>query len=135
MDPLLPKVAAEGRVIRSFVFQHLLSAVIFARKVNSIEDENLGKSFGDFFTEIRSYASASLMASAAAIDANINELYVSHGSVLRQKIENFEKRFWGKYGIESKPVLKKYTKALNILEKIPTLKAYKNSRMLTYCLL
>jgi len=108
-------VEGHGRVISSFVFQHLLSAVLFARKVRIIEQQNAGQPFGEFFTEIRSYASASIMASAAAIEANINELFISHGAPLRGKIENFDKKFWGRYGIESMPILKKYLKALKIL--------------------
>jgi hypothetical protein len=107
----------QGREISSFVFQHLLSASIFARKVRIIEEENSEKPFGEFFTEIRSYASASIMVSAAAIEANINELYISHGCPLRQKLSNFEEEFWGRGGIESISLMKKYIKALNILGK------------------
>ncbi len=118
MNMTLPmlKIGGEGRVISSFVFQHLFSAVLFSRKVRFIEEDNFGKPFGEFFTEIRSYSSASFMASAAAIEANINELYISHGSVLRQNIHNFEEEFWGKNGIEKKPVIDKYKEALKILK-------------------
>jgi len=117
INAVIPPLKGEAklRAISSFVFQHLLSAVLFARKVRIIEQENAEQSFGEFFTEIRSYASASIMASAAAIEANINELFISHGGPLRGKIENFDKKFYGRYGIESIPILKKYLKALKIL--------------------
>ncbi len=112
--PML-KVEAHGRSISSFILQHLISAVLFARRVGVIEHENLGQPFGEFFTEIRSYASASIMASTAALEANINELFIDHGGLLRGKTENYDKKFWGRNGIEAMPLLKKYLKALNIM--------------------
>ena len=72
---------------------------------------------GDFFEDIRSYVSGAIMSSVAALEANINELFIAHVGPLRSALPDFEVQFWGKGGMEKKSILVKYEKALWILRK------------------
>ena len=73
--------------------------------------------FGAFFEDIRSYVSGAIMCSAAALEANVNELFIAHGGPLRCALPDFDTQFWGKNRIEMKQILEKYQKALKILGK------------------
>ncbi len=106
---------ATARVIANFAWQHLKAATIFRDRVFALEDEHLKEPLGLFFEEVRSYASACLMSSAASLEALINELFIAHDGQLRSQLQDFEKKFWGKSGIESKSILKKYQLALQML--------------------
>lgn len=114
-----------ARVIANFAWQHLKAATIFRDRVAALEDEHLKEPLGLFFEEVRSYASACLMSSAASLEALINELFIAHDGQLRSHLQDFEKEFWGKHGIESKRILAKYQLALRMLgvtaldERIP----------------
>lgn len=57
------------------------------------------------------------MSSAAALEANVNELFIAHGGPLRSTLSDFDAQFWGKKGIEQKPILAKYQEAMKILGK------------------
>ena len=106
-----------ARVIANFAVQHYRAAQLFADNSSRIELENAGNEFGPFVEEIRAYVSAAILSSAAALEALINELYIAHHSKLRGAIPDFEKEFWGRKGIERKPILQKYQHALRLLEK------------------
>lgn len=106
---------ASGRVIANFSAQHLIAAITFRDKVISLEDEHRSQEFSSFFEDIRSYSSACIMSSAASLEALKNELFIAHGGKLRSQLDNFEESFWGKKGIEQKPILKKYQIALKML--------------------
>jgi hypothetical protein len=49
----------------------------------------------------------------------INELFIAHNEKLRSQIADFEEEFWGKRGIERKPILEKYQLALQMLGVAP----------------
>ena len=55
------------------------------------------------------------MSATASLEALINELFIAHGSKLRAQLKDFEVEFWGKRGIERKPILDKYQHALAML--------------------
>lgn len=108
-----------ARVIANFAWQHLKAATIFRDRVITLENEHIRDEFGDFFEEIRSYASACIMSSAASLEALINELFIAHNGALRSQINNFDDEFWGKDGIERKSILEKYKLALQMLKTEP----------------
>lgn len=105
----------DATVIANFAWQHLRASVTFSNQVKKIESIHAGESFGDFFEDIRSYASASIMCANASIESLINELFMDPNLELRSKISNFENTFWGK--IERKPILEKYQHAILLLER------------------
>jgi hypothetical protein len=109
-------VHATARLIPNFAWQHLKAATIFRDHVIQLEKRHLDHPFGSFFEDIRSYASGCIMSSAASLEALINELFIAHDSPLRLKLADFEADFWGKNGIERKPILDKYQFALDMLQ-------------------
>lgn len=104
-----------ARVIANFALQHLKAGVIFRDHATELERRQLGQGFGPFFEDLRSYCSGCIMAAAASLEALINELFMAHNGGLRPLIPDFEKKFWGRQGIESKSILKKYSYALELL--------------------
>lgn len=117
--PVEMTVQATGQVIANFAWQHLKAATIFRDHVIALENEHVNDEFGAFFEEIRSFASACFMSSAASLEALINELFIAHNGALRSQINNFEDEFWGRNGIERKPILEKYKLALQMLNATP----------------
>ncbi len=125
---------AQGRVILNFALTHFNAAIHFSNKVNEIESANAGQPFGNFFEEVSIYCSSCIITAAASLEALINELYLSPGP-LQNSVDNFDTFFWGgseeercfwffrrmkmKTGLERKPALEKYKKALNLLGKTP----------------
>ena len=107
--------AAEVRQIANFAWQHLKAARTFRDQSAILERAALGQDFGDFFIDIRSYVSATILSAAASFEALINELFISPHCALRPMLSDFEKAFWGKDGIEHKPILAKYKRALKML--------------------
>lgn len=93
-----------GRVISNFALQHLKTAILMHFQVSKLEAENLNQEFGAFFEDIRSYTSASIFASAAALEALINELFIGPSEKLRPLFKDFEKEFWGEDGVGKKGV-------------------------------
>lgn len=109
---------AEGRVIANFAWKHLKAASLFRDHVLRIETDHMGLPLGAFFEDIRSYASACIMSSAASLEALINELFIAHEGNLRAQMSDFETEFWGSKGgkgIEGKRTLDKYQLALAML--------------------
>ena len=106
---------ATARVISNFAAQHFKAAVLFRDHVVRLEVQHHGQEFGAFFEDIRSYATACIMASAASLEVLINELFIAHNSELRKQLSDFETQFWGRGGIERKTILKKYQLALSLL--------------------
>lgn len=102
----------------NFAVQHLVAAARFARLCFQVEAINSGKPFGPFHDEIRSYATAAVFSSVAALEANINEVFadaqdgsISFGTV-NSKLVN---EIWEL--IETKQILEKYQFALLIQGK------------------
>lgn len=112
-------LTATARVIANFAWQHMKAATIFRDHVIDLEEKHVGQPFGAFFEEIRSYASACYLSSAASLEALINEFYIAHEGQLRKKLGDFEEEFWGNNGIERKAILTKYQYALRILSLPP----------------
>ncbi|MCB2006233.1 MAG: hypothetical protein KDH93_14545 [Rhodoferax sp.] len=111
-------VVASARVIATFALQHLKAAATFRDQVVAIEAVNAATPFGEFFEDIRSYASASIMSAAAALEALINEMFITPEGRLRPLLHNFDIDFWDdRQGIERLPPLKKYQRALSMLGK------------------
>lgn len=106
-----------GRVIATFAWQHLRAAAIFRDHLIRIESENAGAGFGSFFEDVRSYASACIVSGASSLEALINECFIAHDGTLRRSIGDFESEFWGRGGIDWKPILDKYQHALRMLGK------------------
>src|SRR5688572_4968115 len=95
-----------------------MAAARFARLCFQVEAINSGKPFGPFHDEIRSYATAAIFSTVAALEANINEVFAdakdgfnSFPSV-DSKLLN---EIWEL--IEAKPILEKYQFALLIQGK------------------
>lgn len=109
------KMEATGRVIANFAWQHLKAATTFRDQVISIELQNTGMPFGTYFEDIRSYGTACIMSAAGSLESLINEFFIWPEGPLRQGLQDFESEFWGHKGIEWKPPLQKYQKALEML--------------------
>lgn len=108
-------VRVEGRVIANFAWQHMKAATLFRKQVIRLETENKSQPFGEFFEEIRAYCSACIMSTTASLEALINELFVEPNGPLRKHFADFDTEFWGVRGIEKMPILKKYNRALKIM--------------------
>jgi hypothetical protein len=111
------RVHATCRSISNFACQHLMAASTFRDHAVEIEEANIGQPLGDFYSQIRSYVSGTVMSATASLEALINEFFIAEGSRLRRAVgEHFEEKFWGKGGIEGKSILSKYDLALQFLE-------------------
>jgi len=127
-------LTASVRVIANFAVQHLSAACVFRNRCIQIEanlpalDQNLA------FSDLRSYASSTLMSCAAGLEALINELFIAHGGKLRNCLPDFEGTFWGPKGIERKPPLDKFDVALQLL-KLPPLQKTASLYRDAWCLI
>ncbi len=126
--------AGQGRVTSNFALTHFAAAKLFAGKVGEIEAAHVGQPFGNFWQEISIYCASCIIEAAASHEALINELFIAPGP-LSQSVSDFDKFFWGGdeirrhlfffrytkrvYGLERKPALMKYKKAMSILNKSP----------------
>ena len=107
------------RVMSAFAYQHLRAAKTFRDQAIRVEDQHLDMEFGEFFEDLRTYGSGCVMSATASLEALINELFIAPGGGLRELFNDFEKEFWSRGGVEWKPILKKYQKALQMLGRIP----------------
>lgn len=110
---------ATGRVIPNFALQHLMTAVMSRRHVLRLEAEHAGAEYGGFFEEIRSYGSMCVLAAVASLETLINELFLANNTRLNSCLGDVDKHFWGDRGIERLQILKKYDRALSMLERPP----------------
>jgi len=97
-----------------------------------IEQDNAGQPFGNFFEEVSIFCSGAIIASAASLEALINELYIAPGA-LHDSLPNFDESFWGtsdsstwfscvnranqRRGLVRQSALMKYRKALRLLKR------------------
>jgi hypothetical protein len=121
-------VQATFRVVANFGLQHLKAAALFRNHVVRIETQNLDQGLGQFLDELRSYGSACILSSVAALEALINELSITPEGKLRELMPDFEKAFMA-YKKEQKKakkrdggvywvdILEKYQYALTVLSK------------------
>ncbi len=110
------EMSGTGRVIANFAAQHLKAATIFRDHTIQLESQHATVPLGEFFENIRSYASGCIMSATASLEALINELFIAPNCGLRPKFSDFEVDFWSRKGIERKPILDKYQLALKMLE-------------------
>jgi hypothetical protein len=108
-------VRAEARIIANFAWQHMRASATFRNQVRLLEAAHANAPMGDFFLDIRTYASACIASAASAMEALINELFINPNDPLRQGMPDFEEAFWGQGGVERKPILEKYQLALGML--------------------
>jgi len=114
-EHLSARMETTGRVIANFALQHFRAAVTFRDQVATLEAQYARQPFGPFFDDVRSYGSACIMSAAAALEALINEFFITPEGPLRAQFGNFETEFWGDRGIERKAPLRKYQNALEML--------------------
>jgi len=96
------RLNGSARIISNFALQHLKAATFFRDRTRDIETQNESQQSGDFYSDIRSYASACILSTAASLEALINELFISHQCRLRALLSDFENEFWGKGKIKEK---------------------------------
>lgn len=103
----------------NFATQHMKSACRFAKKAESLENENQGQEYGPFFDEIRTFVSSTVIMSVCALEANVNEHFMQKNGILKsfgdlQKNSIFRK-------IEKLRILDKYQLGF-VLNNMPELK-------------
>ena len=104
--------------INTSLSTHLASAAaLFARNAYAVEQECTKASSEKLLTEHRSYCIGAVIASAAFLDASINELYLEAidrnpqtFGVIHQRLARLMEHEWKT--IESHPILEKYQRAL-----------------------
>jgi hypothetical protein len=99
-----------ARTRSNFAVVHLLSAASFSRRVGDLEKEHRGETFGAFCEEILAYASATIFATVAGLEAYANELFVDHATTFPELRLEVMAKLWELY--EQKSSLEKYEFAL-----------------------
>lgn len=94
---------------------HMMGAALFSKRVREIEEQNKGQPFGPFFSEIIWNASAATFLTVAAIEAYINEIFLSANTHFPSKIAQVVDGRWKK--IAHFQTLKKYQEALRLKGK------------------
>lgn len=121
-------VTARTRV--NFAIIHLLTAKHFALCVNKLEATYIGKEYGEFFTEITSYVSSTIVMSVAGLEAYINELFADYQHHYPKEYHTLIEEIWET--IEEQSILEKYRIALALKgEKLEAGgKLYQNTNIL-----
>lgn len=102
--------------------QFLEASILFFNNCSTLEAEHEGVPCGPLFSEIRSYVISSVILSAAALEAYINEVFldIMDGNiVIDDRKKNSLEKEWKK--IERKPVIKKYKDLLGDIKEIETI--------------
>ena len=119
IESVSEQVAASGsvsvQVIANFAWQHMKAATMFRDHAQELERKHAASAIGPQFEEIRAYASACLMSTAASLEALVNEYFIATNGKLRPMFADFEVDFWARGGVERKPILEKYQHALKLL--------------------
>jgi hypothetical protein len=71
------QAAIIGAVLTNFSVPHMIGAARFSRKVGELENQHHGQGVGDFWDEILSCATASVLLAAAALESYANELFLT----------------------------------------------------------
>src|SRR4051812_27561615 len=100
-----------------FAGQHLLAAASFSRRVGELEAQHKGETFGPFFDEILWNATASVILSAASLEAYVNEIAADRGRHFKGHAPELVDALWEKS--ERDQLLDKYDLALLLLGKTP----------------
>jgi hypothetical protein len=111
-----PSVRVTARVRSNFAVQHMLAAARFARRVGEVEKEHAGEQFGPFFDEIISYVSATILSSAAGLEAYINELFIEAETYFPEYRRGASAELWDLLWkrVERDNTLDKYQLALDL---------------------
>lgn len=101
----------------NFASQHMASAITFAKQAGKIESDNIAERQKTFFTEIRTYVSSAVILSVCALEANINEHFMSNDGILKDykpddRLSIFE-------AIDTPNVKAKYQRRLILNKKQP----------------
>jgi hypothetical protein len=88
---------------------------MFARRCGSLETENAGQQFGDFWDEIQANAIATVFSSVAALEAYANELFGDYATVFPGVHLSVMAKLWEL--CEQKPTLEKFEFALLLRQK------------------
>ncbi len=120
---------ASLRTRANFAVQHMLAASRFARMVGEIEVAHAGESSGPFFDEIISYASTTILTSAAGLEAYINELFIDADTNFPEYRQGASTDLWNFLWreFEKKPTLEKYQLALDLKKQPRIPKGEKSS--------
>ena len=116
LAPFTGRVAA--RIRSGFAYRYMLSAARFCTLCAEIEEDNKGAKPGPFLDEVEAYATAAALLSAAALEANINTVYINATEgkqTLPGLSQNQAEELWPHF--EEKPILKKYQLALVLCDQ------------------
>jgi hypothetical protein len=108
-------VKAMATVKVNLAVQHMLAAARFSREVHALESQHKGQQFGDFWEGILHYATASVLASVASLEAYANELFSEREKLFPAYSTALMNNLWETY--EQKPILEKFAFALLLLRK------------------
>lgn len=91
---------------------HLMAAARFSREVGAIEVANAGAPFGPFWEDMRDYATASVLMSAASAECYANELYSDREKIFSAHDATVLSKFWETF--EKKSTFEKLDFALTL---------------------
>ncbi len=95
--------------------QHIFAAAYFSRNAKGLEEVNAGKTFGDFYEEIVWNVSSAILFSVAALEADVNEIFIDANINLKEYDKELLDEIWNL--IEQKTILDKYEMALFLKKK------------------
>lgn len=117
----LPQISGSGyaRTRQNAAVQHMLAAARFARMTGDVEAAHTGEPFGEFFEDLMHYATASILFSAASLEAYINELFVDADTTFPEHRLRVINEVWALAWerIERQTVLAKYAQALQLKKR------------------
>jgi hypothetical protein len=108
-------VAATAKIGSAFALNHLQIAVHSAHEAHKIEQDNLSEPFGPWFDSMLRLVPVSVVMSAAALEANVNELIgaILNGStsivpsashkLLLSDLRTIDREIYGETGIRASP--------------------------------
>lgn len=110
-----PKVSGMAKSRTNLSVQHMFAAAYFSRRTGELQDANSGKAFGGFFEEIMWNVSASIFFAVAALEADVNEIFIDSDVNFPGYDKALLNEMWGL--IEQKRILEKYEMALFLKKK------------------
>jgi hypothetical protein len=103
------QINATSRI--NFSILHLMAATRLSRAAGAIEKEHQGEPHGDFAEDIRSFATACVLTSVAAMEAYINEVFADHATMFPKIPPADLDEFWKGFERRGK-ILEKFNLAL-----------------------
>ena len=108
-------VSGSAKVRTNLAVQHIFAAANFARNAGELEAANAGQSFSGFFEEILWNVSASVFFAVAALEADVNEIFIDADLNFREHEKYITDEIWRL--IEQKSILEKYEMVLTLKKK------------------